>query len=177
MMAAQPRALAMWLVALITLVGLTAAGPLMAVDFGSDFIKVAVVPPGKLPEIVTNEMSKRRTSAQVAIVDGHRLLGEEAAALGIRYPSKVYSRLRDWLGKSAADPSIDTLQRDSLLPFSIVPDPKRGTVTVKTDTKDSLTSEELVVSLWVFSQAGPKSTKVSLNFDKSSVFSLKSEDV
>ena len=49
-----------------------AAGPLMAVDLGSDFIKVAVVPPGKLPEIATNEMTKRRTSAQVAYVDGKR---------------------------------------------------------------------------------------------------------
>ena len=150
MMAAQSRPHAIWLAGLIVLVGLTAAGPLMAVDFGSDFFKVAVVPPGKLPEIVTNEMSKRRTSAQVAVVDGNRLLGEEAAALGIRYPAKVYSRLRDWLGKSAADPSIDKLQQESLLPFSILPDSSRGTVTVKTDTKDSLSSEELVVSPCTF---------------------------
>ena len=135
-----------WLAALITLVGVTSAGPLMAVDFGSDFIKVAVVPPGKLPEIVTNEMSKRRTSAQVAIVDGNRLLGEEAAALGIRYPTKVYSRLRDWAGKSATDSSVTDVLEKSLLPFSIAPDPTRGTVTVKTDTQDSLSSEELVVS-------------------------------
>ena len=42
------------------------AGPLMAVDLGGEFIKVSVVKPGRTPiSIVPNEMSKRRTSAQV----------------------------------------------------------------------------------------------------------------
>lgn len=144
-MTPQPCARLVCLATLIILVGMATAGPLMAVDFGSDFIKVAVVPPGKLPEIVTNEMSKRRTSAQVAVVDGNRLLGEEAAALGVRYPAKVYSRLRDWVGKPAKDASVQALLQGSLLSFSTSADPDRGTLTVKTDTKDSLTSEELVV--------------------------------
>lgn len=44
------------------------AGPLMAVDFGGEFIKVSVVKPGRTPiSIVPNEMSKRRTSAQVCL--------------------------------------------------------------------------------------------------------------
>ncbi len=130
---------------MISLATSASAGPLMAVDLGSDFIKVAVVPPGKLPEIVTNEMTKRRTSAQVAMVDGNRLLGEEAAALSIRYPSKVFSRLRDLLGKSAQDPSVHALQQKHLLPFSIKADPQRGTVTVSTDDGTAFSSEELVV--------------------------------
>ena len=130
---------------LISLATTVAAGPLMAVDFGSDFIKVAVTKPGKLPEIVTNEMTKRRTSAQVAFVDGNRLLGEEAAALSIRYPSKVYSRLRDLIGKPAQDPSIKGLKESNLLPFSIEADTHRGTVTLKLDDGTDLSSEQLVV--------------------------------
>lgn len=124
-----------------------AAGPLMAVDFGSDFIKVAVTKPGRLPEIVTNEMTKRRTSAQVAFVQGNRLLGEEAAALSIRYPSKVYSRLRDLLGKPAKDPSIIALKEQNLLPFSIEADPQRGTVTLRIDDGSDMSSEQLVVCI------------------------------
>lgn len=55
--------------------------------------QVAVVKPGRIPiSIVNNEMSKRRTSAQVAFVDGDRLLGEEAAALSVRFPDQVYAR-------------------------------------------------------------------------------------
>lgn len=130
---------------LISLATSVAAGPLMAVDFGSDFIKVAVTKPGRLPEIVTNEMTKRRTSAQVAFVDGNRLLGEEAAALSIRYPGKVYSRLRDLLGKPAQDPSIKALQEQSLLPFNIEAHPQRGTVTLRIDDGSNMSSEQLVV--------------------------------
>ncbi|DBA73173.1 hypothetical protein WJX79_004877 [Trebouxia sp. C0005] len=132
---------------LISLGTSAAAGPLMAVDLGSEFIKVAVVPPGKLPEIVTNEMTKRRTSAQVAVVDGNRLLGEEAAALSIRYPSKVFSRLRDLLGKSPADSSIEDLQQSHLLPYSIEADSQRGTIAVSADDGSVLSSEQLVGSI------------------------------
>jgi hypothetical protein len=68
-------------------------GPLMAVDLGGEFLKVSVVKPGRTPiSVVTNEMSKRRTSAQLAFIDGDRLLGEEAAALAVRYPDRVYAR-------------------------------------------------------------------------------------
>lgn len=68
-------------------------GPLMAVDLGGEFLKVSVVKPGRTPiSIVANEMSKRRTSAQLAFIDGDRLLGEEAAALAVRYPDRVYAR-------------------------------------------------------------------------------------
>lgn len=133
--------------ALISLATPVAAGPLMAVDFGSDFIKVAVTKPGRLPEIVTNEMTKRRTSAQVAFVDGNRLLGEEAAALSIRYPTKVYSSLRDLLGKPAQDPSIKALKEQNLLPFSTEAEPHRGTVTLKIDDGSGISSEQLVVRL------------------------------
>ena len=68
-------------------------GPLMAVDLGGEFLKVSVVKPGRTPiSIVSNEMSKRRTSAQSAFIEGDRLLGEEAAALAVRYPDRVYAR-------------------------------------------------------------------------------------
>lgn len=89
----------LWL-ALLALVGVqsAAAGPLMAIDFGGEFIKVSVVKPGRTPiSIVPNEMSKRRTTAAVAFVNGDRLLGEEAAALAVRYPDRVYARRVIWV--------------------------------------------------------------------------------
>ena len=74
-------------------VGAARGAPLMVVDLGGEFVKVAAIKAGRTPiSIVPNEMSKRRTSAQVAFVDGQRLLGEEAAALGVRYPGRVYAR-------------------------------------------------------------------------------------
>lgn len=74
--------------------GVPARGaPIMAVDLGGEFVRVAAIKAGRMPiAIVPNEMSKRRTAAQVAFVDGQRLLGEEAAALGVRFPGRVYAR-------------------------------------------------------------------------------------
>lgn len=58
----------------------------MAIDLGSENIKISIVKPGKIPiSIVINEMSKRKTSASLAVVEGSRLVGEEAAALSARY--------------------------------------------------------------------------------------------
>lgn len=146
----------------------------MAVDLGSEFLKVSVVKPGRSPfSIVVNEMcalssigssinpnnwrcsysppppfwrlashrcpvscqlkllgtytarrrmalavhntfsrfpsthrTKRKTSAQVGFVNGERLVGEEAAALGTRFPATVYQRTRDLLGKRVDHASV-----------------------------------------------------------------------
>lgn len=52
-----------------------------------------MVKSGRTPiSVVLNEASKRKSSAQVAFVDGARLLGDEAAALGVKYPDRVYAR-------------------------------------------------------------------------------------
>ncbi|CAL8469535.1 g9076 [Coccomyxa elongata] len=128
-------------------------GPLMAVDFGGEFIKVSVVKPGRTPiSIVPNEMSKRRTSAQVAFVDGDRLLGEEAAALAVRYPDRVYARTRDLLGKLAASDAVGSLLTENHLPYTIVEDAQRKTVAVKAHTGELLSAEALVASILHYAQ-------------------------
>ena len=44
------------------------AAPVMAVDLGSEFLKVSVVKSGKIPiATVLNEASKRKTAAEVTI--------------------------------------------------------------------------------------------------------------
>ncbi|KAK9826508.1 hypothetical protein WJX81_008378 [Elliptochloris bilobata] len=127
---------------------LAAAGPLMAIDFGGEFIKVSVVKPGRTPiSIVPNEMSKRRTTAAVAFVNGDRLLGEEAAALAVRYPDRVYARTRDLLGKRADSPDVAALLQRARLPYALVPDAERGTVAVKSPDGTMYTAEELVASV------------------------------
>lgn len=68
------------------------AGPVMAVDLGGEFLKIGLVRPGRAVSIAINEFSKRKTSAQVAFVNGERQLGEDAAALSPRYPDLVFSR-------------------------------------------------------------------------------------
>lgn len=102
-----------------------------SVDLGSEWIKVAVVniKPGQSPiTVAINEMSKRKSPALVAFQPGARLLGEEAAGLVARYPDKVFSQVRDLLGKP-----LDYAKRvmDSMyLPFSVVED-SRGAVSFR----------------------------------------------
>ncbi|PON77626.1 Heat shock protein 70 family [Trema orientale] len=105
----------------------------LSIDLGSESLKVAVVnlKPGQSPiSIAINEMSKRKSPALVAFQSGDRLLGEEAAGLVARYPDKVYSQIRDLIGKpfSYTKRFLDSLY----LPFNIVED-SRGTASFKVD--------------------------------------------
>ncbi|THG08162.1 hypothetical protein TEA_020925 [Camellia sinensis var. sinensis] len=98
-----------------------------SVDLGSEWLKVAAVnlKPGQSPiSVAINEMSKRKSPALVAFQGGNRLIGEEAAGLVARYPDKVYSNLRDLIGKP-----YDCVKKflDSMyLPFDVVEDPRGG---------------------------------------------------
>ncbi|EFN54194.1 hypothetical protein CHLNCDRAFT_17799, partial [Chlorella variabilis] len=79
-------------------------GALLAIDLGSEFLKLSIVKPGRIPiSIVINEMSKRKTPALVAFVDGERLVGEEAAGVAARYPDRVYAGVAGLLGRPADD--------------------------------------------------------------------------
>jgi len=122
-------------------------GALMAIDFGSEFIKVSLVQPGRTPiEIVVNEMSKRKTPAVVAFSNGERLLGEEAVAIHPRFPDRVYSRMRDLLGRRLDDPYVERLLKENYLPYTLVEDAVRNTIRVKTHTGEEYSVEEIVAS-------------------------------
>lgn len=113
------------LVSIFCLVLSPSQSAVLSVDLGSEWLKVAVVnlKPGQSPISITiNEMSKRKSPAIVAFQSGDRLLGEEAAGLVARYPDKVFSQLRDLIGKpfSYTKKFIDS----SYLPFDIKEDPR-----------------------------------------------------
>ncbi|WCJ27164.1 Heat shock 70 kDa protein 17 [Euphorbia peplus] len=118
-----------------------------SVDLGSEWMKVAVVnlKPGQSPiSVAINEMSKRKTPALVAFHGATRLLGEEAAGITARYPEKVYSELRDMIGKpyKHVKAYIDAMY----LPFNIVED-SRGGVGVKIDDGVTVYSVEELMSM------------------------------
>ncbi|KAL0904492.1 hypothetical protein M5K25_026614 [Dendrobium thyrsiflorum] len=118
-----------------------------SIDLGSEWMKVAVVnlKPGQSPiSIVINEMSKRKSPALVAFNAGNRLVGEEAAGITARYPSKVYSQVRDMIGKpyQYVRDLIDSLY----LPFDLVED-SRGAAGFKTDDGVVYSAEELLAMI------------------------------
>lgn len=77
---------------------------LMAVDLGLGYIKVAVARPGKGLELVTNELSKRKTPAAVAFTEeGERLFGDAAVAYAAKAPHRVILDGRSLIARCAAD--------------------------------------------------------------------------
>ena len=109
-----------------------AGAALMAIDLGSEFLKISIIKPGRIPiSIVNNEMSKRKSPAALAFVNGDRLIGDEASSLAVRYPDRVITRLRDLLGRRYDDPAIERIFKESRLPFTVVQAPNRTTAAIQ----------------------------------------------
>ena len=53
------------------------------------------------------------------------------------------------MGKLALHDDVSKLLTENLLPYSIVEDPERRTVAVKTQTGEVVSAEALMVSLWL----------------------------
>ncbi|XP_039020085.1 heat shock 70 kDa protein 17-like [Hibiscus syriacus] len=115
-----------------------------SIDLGSEWLKVAVVNlrPGQSPiTIAINEMSKRKSPALVAFQSEARLLGEEAAGIVARYPDKVFSNLRDMIGKPYQD--VKRFADAMYLPFDVIED-SRGAAKIRVSSDVSYSVEELM---------------------------------
>ncbi|KAJ9692918.1 hypothetical protein PVL29_011840 [Vitis rotundifolia] len=128
---------------LLLLIPTPSQSAVSSIDLGSEWIKVAVVnlKPGQSPiSVAINEMSKRKSPALVAFQSGNRLIGEEAAGIVARYPDKVYSFIRDMIGKPYS--KIEDFLGKMYLPYNIVED-SRGTATIRVDDGTVFSLEEL----------------------------------
>ncbi|KAL6334534.1 hypothetical protein AAG906_018033 [Vitis piasezkii] len=128
---------------LLLLIPTPSQSAVSSIDLGSEWIKVAVVnlKPGQSPiSVAINEMSKRKSPALVAFQSGNRLIGEEAAGIVARYPDKVYSFIRDMIGKPYN--KIQDFLGKMYLPYNIVED-SRGTATIRVDDGTVFSLEEL----------------------------------
>lgn len=135
------------LLSLLSLHSIPSESAVSSVDLGSESVKVAVVNlvRGQSPiSVAINEMSKRKSPALVAFHSGDRLLAEEAAGITARYPNKVYSQVRDMVGKpfKHVKEFIDSLY----LPYDIVED-SRGAVGIKIDDGSTIYSVEELLAM------------------------------
>ncbi|XP_058071671.1 heat shock 70 kDa protein 17-like [Magnolia sinica] len=136
------------LISVISLSAVPSESAVSSIDLGSEWMKVAVVnlKPGQAPiSIAINEMSKRKSPPLIAFHAGARLVGEEAAGIVARYPEKVYSQVRDMIGKPFAyvKSMIDSLY----LPFDLVEDPRGGASIRIDDGVTVYTVEELTAMI------------------------------
>ncbi|GIL45761.1 hypothetical protein Vafri_2912 [Volvox africanus] len=140
-------------VACVALLAHAATAALMSIDLGSEYLKVCLVKPGRTPiSIAVNEMSKRKSPALVGIVNGERLLGEEAFSFAVRYPEFIFQRARDLLGKDPDDPTIAAMLSEHGLHYKIVPHPKRGVASLQIGEDTIYSPEELVGSILYYAR-------------------------
>ncbi|XP_046749659.1 hypoxia up-regulated protein 1 isoform X2 [Diprion similis] len=115
----------------------------MSIDFGSEWMKVAIVSPGVPMEIALNKESKRKTPVTIAFRNGERTFGEDAQVVAVRFPKNSYSYILDLLGKSIDHPLVKLYQ--TRFPYyEILADEERGTIIFKHDEETFYTPEELL---------------------------------
>ncbi|KAN0141511.1 hypothetical protein V8E53_000756 [Lactarius tabidus] len=77
------------------------ATSVLAIDYGSDFIKASLMKPGMPFDVLLNKDSKRKIRSSVAWKNGERLFGQDAFNIGTRFPKDSYNSLKYLLGVPA----------------------------------------------------------------------------
>ncbi|XP_050731958.1 hypoxia up-regulated protein 1-like [Eriocheir sinensis] len=135
------------MVALLAMAGGGEAVTIMSIDFGTEWMKVAVVAPGVPMEIALNKESKRKTPIAIAFRNNERTFGEDALTNGVRSPPSNYFYLLDLLGKRVEGSAVVEVFRQRFPFYNIEADPERGTVVFRHDSNTTYTVEELVGQL------------------------------
>ncbi|KAG0281064.1 Hypoxia up-regulated protein 1 [Linnemannia exigua] len=114
----------------------------MAIDYGTDWFKVALVKPGIPLDIVLNAESKRKTQSAINIRGDNRAFGSEALSLATRFPQDSYIGLKRILGRDYDDDHC--VEFRNTFTNNMIRDPVRGTATFETTAGSQFTVEELV---------------------------------
>jgi len=106
-------------------------GAVLGIDFGSEYIKVAIVAPGAPFKIVLDEMSKRKIPSVVAFDSDVRQYGNGATSLFTKRPHDTYRYISRLLGKSIESPELEELLDLHALPYQLEEHPRRKSIRIK----------------------------------------------
>jgi hypoxia up-regulated 1 len=76
---------------------------LLAIDYGSDSFKAALIGPGQPFDVLYNKDSKRKTPSLVALHESDRLVGGDAGPAATRYPRDTFASVKLALQPDAID--------------------------------------------------------------------------
>ncbi|KAG5646180.1 hypothetical protein DXG03_004233 [Asterophora parasitica] len=82
------------LVSLLTVIPQSTLASVLAIDYGTDWIKASLMKPGVPFDVLLNRDSKRKIQSVVGWKRDDRLFGGDAAAVAGRFPSDVFSGLK-----------------------------------------------------------------------------------
>ncbi|GAO50091.1 hypothetical protein G7K_4226-t1 [Saitoella complicata NRRL Y-17804] len=127
--------------ALFTLLCTIANAAVLAIDYGQEWTKAALVKPGVPMEIVLTRDSKRKEMSVVGFKGDERLYGQDAFNLAARKPESVYPGLKSIMGQFSESEIVEEYL--ALHPANVLIPSDRSTVTFK-QKKDDYTLEELL---------------------------------
>ncbi|MCP9266037.1 alpha-1,2-Mannosidase [Dirofilaria immitis] len=104
----------------------------MSIDFGSQWIKMALVKPGVPMEVVLNEEAHRKTPNLIIIKDNERLFGDAALAYSVKHSKNSFTYLVDLLGKKIDNPIV-SLYKQRFPYLNLILDDTRGVMQFDVD--------------------------------------------
>jgi len=133
----------MWHFILLSFFTFITQSAVLGIDFGTNFVKVALVAPGHPFEIALDVASKRKSPAIVGFDAGERRFGNEATSLVTKRPKQTFMYMTRLLGKSIDTPIIQELT-EQYYPYSFVADEERGTIRIQFGEEKTFAVEEVV---------------------------------
>lgn len=128
-------------------VGRSSAQNVVGIDFGSEWIKLAVVQRSAGVQIILDEASKRKSPNAVAFGAEQRDFGDTAMVK----PHLAFTHTRELLGKQFS-PTLKTAYGPGYFPYEIVVDEERGAVKIK-ESDRYLAPETLVAMVLTYAKS------------------------
>ncbi|KAG6857031.1 hypothetical protein H0H87_010704 [Tephrocybe sp. NHM501043] len=135
------------LLSLLALVPQTTLASVLAIDYGTDWIKASLMKPGVPFDVLLNKDSKRKIQSAVGWKNGDRLFGGDAAAMASRFPSDVFTALKYLQG---APHDSETVSFYAKISPSELTETARKTVGVKRSDGTEWSVEELVAMQFAY---------------------------
>lgn len=114
---------------------------ILAVDYGSDWIKASLMKPGVPFDVLLNKDSKRKIQSSVAWKKDERLFGSDAANMASRFPEDSFSSLKYIQG---APFNSDIVTYFTSISTAQISETDRKTVALKQSDGTEWSTEELV---------------------------------
>ncbi|EJD05176.1 actin-like ATPase domain-containing protein [Fomitiporia mediterranea MF3/22] len=118
---------------------------LLAIDYGTEFIKASVIKPGVPFDVLLNRDSKRKIQSSIAWKGEDRLFGGDAFNIAARFPGDSFTYLKLLQGVPYESDAVDVFR--SINPSAQLVRTKRDTVGLLQSTKNNNTEwsvEELI---------------------------------
>ncbi|MBW0474568.1 hypothetical protein O181_014283 [Austropuccinia psidii MF-1] len=120
---------------------------ILAIDYGTQFMKLSLLQPGIPFDVLLNHDSKRKTQSVISLRGEDKLVGDDAATLGARYPQNSFPAAKLLLGQPIDSPAVKLHQSLFNIPVGST---NRGTIKLvpqlppQSNTTISYLPEELI---------------------------------